>query len=272
MALQRLAGNSAVCSLLASSRPSTGPSATLPLQRLVQWVDGQRPKTRDLTRSVTDFEDFGVTPPMVNGVVVDDQNKEQVVHGPVFSVGPDGGGGVRLRVGRESINRVGYRMELPTSPPWKASVPGPVAGNIEMLGNLGFALDDFKQRAAFDLTVKGRPSDSKFAAGVEVHEDVHVEDHRGAFNDILGPWDQMIATAKGMSATFTGADRSAAEKAFYASMGGTPAEIGKRLKKETDDLGAKFHATPGGRQANLEETEPNKKRDAITVYFRHPKG
>lgn len=245
-------------------------------QRMINWMEPQISHVKDLVDTVLAFTDFGVTPAIINGVEIPGGDASNAIFGPTFQF-RDTAEGVELSVQSEAINMVGYRVELPTHPPWERMVPYDQARSaIEMLqGQLTGDPAPADTSTVITLRVHGLPNDNTFAQLVDQHEDYHVREVRAIIGAILGPWDERIRRFEAEHRTVAGTDREDAKTKFYATVGGTPAEISTQIVARLKASGLAFHATPVGGSPTIARavySKPLFGKKRIDVYFRHPAG
>jgi hypothetical protein len=219
--------------------------------------------------------DYGTTTYVINGREFPGAATPGAVNGPTLSMAPGNTvGSTQVSVQQEAMNDVGYRMELPTPAPWIVDgVPGmQIASSLR--GRCPSDLSTVDNDTAISFRVAGLPNDRKFAKLVENHEDRHVRDAKGAYDDILGTWDRQINVFKN-SGGFEARPSENPTDAFYAVVGGTPDQISQRLSDELKDRGDAFHATPDGGTPTLTAELPSKGRfgsKPLTIYCHHPLG
>jgi len=267
--LQRAAGNRAVAELMAK-RGRREPV----VQREVRWAEGRRTKNINLGDSVTKFVDFGVTPANVNAHEFPGGKAEAAVAPPDFSFASSLVG-TKLTVRSPPLNVVGYRMELPTAPPWTGTMESAkVHDKINAQANADFdELAPYTDRAGTTTVhVHGLPNDAGFADLVETHENHHVEDVRGTKQRRLDPWDHRIQEFGAEGRSIWGISEESAKTKFYREVGGTPAEMGTAYKNELGELGRAFHKTGPGGSPKVARVTTVPDCSALTVYLRHPMG
>lgn len=234
------------------------------------------------------YVDFGTTPVILNDQEFPGGNRDSALDGPALLIETKGPGVVELSVAAEAINIVGYRMILPSAPPWTAQVPlgnlsvriGGVEGGSPMSPDI---VGDGQQQVT--LEVKGLPNDQRFAELVELHENVHVKDLRQQIEAILLPWDRAISEFRRQGKKITAASAEEAEEKFYALVGGTPAQVATRFVNTLRDLGGAFHRSERGKSPAIARTEPpiienyfgsahpapgGNPGYVVRVYFKHP--
>ena len=270
--LHQAIGNQAVARLHGARRPVVAPA----VQRAIVWNDGPRAKVLNQVGPLW-FRDHGTTPATINASEFPGGDPATVLVGPQLAIAPGGAGTARVTVTAEPTNTVGYRMELPTTPPWwvkkskaeAASALGMVGGD-----EISAGLTEFSNKPG-DVVVeaKGLPDDAGFATKVETHENHHVEEIRTTVNDILRPWDSQITAFRvgGQAVEARAGQNPAAE--FYRAVGGTPAEIGSRMVADFELRGKAFHATKEGGPATIERYDlPGIWHKSLRFWWRHPTG
>ncbi len=261
------------------------------VQRKINWTEGPRVKNRNLAIPFLREYDFGVTPVILNGTIIDGYsriNSSDLIKGPAFVFEKENGKkGGTLRIAREAENRVGYTMELPSDPPWQAQItPGNAYLNLKGMGFKGaekalLHLDEKdyikkttkspphltgnkfgedteeseepqeKLPAQITVDANGMPNSGTFADQVEVHEDHHVEDLKNIRDEILKPWDEFITTAKQKDFSLQAASLEEGEQEFYKNAGATPGDISERFYEELEHRGKSFHKTKEGSKPSI---------------------
>jgi hypothetical protein len=271
LALQRASGNRNVVALLQSLR--LGSSDHSPnVQRTVRWQEGVRQRNINLVGTVTNFDDFGITPAVVNGHEFPGgaAAANTVISGATLAQTPNPNGSTTVSVTAEADNTVSYRMALPAAPPWHGSAPG-----NQIASSVGTFPEAFTRARAtpgnVDFRVAGEPNDRQFSRLVERHEDHHVQEVKDARDEILVPWDRQIGEFVSSGRTF---DAQAGENpvaAFYTLVGGTPAEIGQRLVDQFEAKGTAYHGAPEGGAPRIVDVQPaSLLRRRLTITYRHP--
>jgi hypothetical protein len=225
------------------------------IQRRVDWVEGTRERTRNLSEmfhiSDASAADFGITPAIVNGHEIGAPPYPKV-NAPTFQFTANALGGVDLRVAATPVNSVSYRMSLPSKGPWRGSFPcGLVLSHIgigvEHRSAEVNAFAEEKGAAAVPVEVQGFPNNEAIQNWVERHEGVHVQHLQDVMQDVLGVWDRMIENYRVVGQAVQGASPAAAEQNFYLQVGGTPQEIADRLVDEFNQKSSIFHHSAVGR-------------------------
>ena len=242
------------------------------------------------------YIDFGTTPVIMNQQEFPGGDRSRALIGPAFLIDQKGPSEVEVSVASEPINVVGYRMILPTDPPWTALVP---IGNLSVRigGTTGGSpisdeiVGDGQQQVT--LEVKGLPNDARFARLVELHENVHVADLEEQVARILRPWDRAISEFQRQGKKITASTAEEAIQKFYALVGGTPAQVATRFIDTLRDLGLAFHRTARGASPSIDRYTvqvgdlqnliedytgphhvhaggPAHPRHIVRVHFKHP--
>jgi hypothetical protein len=243
----------------------------------VEWIGGAQIRDMDLIKPLTQFLDFGNTPSVINAAEFPGGDETKAVFGPEVDVTPAMLGLSRATVTSEVINLVGYKMHLPSNPPWQETV------NTEMVlsalsgyapKSYDAALKQYGQNVAGDtqLRARGHPSDQQFANLVEVHENHHVQELKDGIRAILLPWDQKLTAFKATNESFTRTSPDAAKAALFKAAGGTPAEIGQKLVNYLRGRGDAFHHTGEGGPPTIDQVDIDEPGSRLTFYWKHPMG
>lgn len=265
VALQRTAGNRATTQMV---------------QRKIAWHEGERAKTVDLTGTVTNFRDFGSTPAVINTEEFPGGDASAAIYAPSFTFKQTPGGRTVVTLASEAVNIVSYRMELPKAAPWATQV-----GTDQVCSALDgqhMSIESKSVRDAYAakqagkdahaqtwLTVRGLPDDAAFAAGVEAHENHHVEEIKSGMQAILKPWDERLHELYESKAPMEASDQAEACNSIYEFAGGTPQEIGQQLVDDLRSRGEAFHKTKAGSSPTIERlTSPQ--AGHLNVYWKHP--
>lgn len=244
------------------------------VQRQVDWFAGPRTRNRDLTNSLLYYHDFAITPVIVNGEEFPGGNPAQAIAGPAFMIDPQENGLVHLTVAAEPINRVGYRMELPTPAPWVAYDTFLRAETA--IGTGGFSIEDElapEPNRIIEIQAHGLPNDNTFANLVEVHENHHVADVRRITRNMIEAWDDNIQFFIQNGNTIVGNNADEAIATFYARMGATPAELGTAYRNAVRDAGNHYHTTPEGHSPVIDSTSfLDGPMPRMNVYWEHALG
>lgn len=242
------------------------------IQRVVRW-EGREEKHFNLTDVPLHFEVFGNTPVVINGTEVPNVARTvPSILGPALLIEPADSGGVAVSVAAPPINIVGYRMLLPTDPPWTARERrGYVCGAVgpRACEAAGLDSDESNENDQITLNVQGLPSNAEFVRLVKVHEQRHVRDWEGRVREILLAWDQNIRQYMSSGAKLTAPDERTAIALFYESIGGTPEEIRDKLLKAAKEDGEAFHETPLGQPPDLVPARTTFASGVVTLYYQH---
>ena len=264
--LQRRAGNRAVLRLVAP--------------RSVTWKEGKRDKVLNqaLPHTVPDTpHDFGTTFGIINAETFPYRGDvAKAVAEPTLAVTEQDDKTATVTVTKEPENTASYLMELPSKPPW----PAGTFAKEYIAGLFRYEVPDGSESAALvarynddktkiPLVAEGSPDDKGFAARVEVHENQHVRDLKAGVDRFLRPWDSAVAAAR--QRPFVASSTAAAKQEFYASVGGTPAEIGTKIGDDFRDTGNAFHSTTAGGRPSIDRLQ-ERGWLSKTAYFRwkHP--
>ena len=240
------------------------------IQRALQWVDGGRTRNKNVAHSFLHFVDFGVTPIILNDQEFPGGNVRIALQGPAFLISPKEGH-VELSVGAEVINRVGYRMELPSAGPWIAQ---------DTIGRVSTILTTAQHSAISDVFLgdgntmvqveaRGLPDNATFANRVEQHENFHVNDIREKVNSILVPWDRAMSQFMREGRKIIAETAEKAEEKFYAAVGGTPEQIATKFVGTLRASGNAFHTTAQGKSPWIETYTAT--ANSVTVYWDMPR-
>ncbi|MGH2561830.1 MAG: hypothetical protein ACRDJH_22435, partial [Thermomicrobiales bacterium] len=248
------------------------------IHRQVQWLGGTRTRNIDLTLPLTVFEDFGITPTVVNAEQFPGGAEARAISPPTLHVEKAMLGLTsRATVMGEPVNRVGYRMRLPKAPPWQQMaatdmVRSALRGQAPASAEAG--LERYSQNARDQtlLKAKGLPTDGAFADLVEEHEDHHVDEIQEGVDRVLRPWDTKIKAFKDDNTSFTRTSPDAAKEALYRGAGGTPAEVGQRLVDDFRSHGDAFHKTREGSSPTIEQVDIDDATSTLTIHWKHPLG
>ena len=224
--------------------------------------------------AVTSYRDFGVTPAIVNGHEFPGgaAAANTVISGATLAQTPNPDSSTTVRVTAEADNTVSYRMALPAAPPWLGSAPGDqIASSV---GAFAQAFTSARETPGnVEFRVAGAPNDARFSQLVEQHEDHHVQEVKDAKDEILVPWDRQIAEFVSGGRTFDAQPAENPITAFYSLVGGTPAEIGRRLVDAFEAKGNAFHRTPAGGPPEVVNVQPaGLLRRRLTITYKHPLG
>ncbi len=244
------------------------------VQRMILYPDGVRERTINQAETVTRFRDYGTTFTQLNGTQLNSGNSRTALGAPAFNIEPQEDKTVRLSIAAEAINALSYRMELPSAPPWEVMTD--IAHVNEAVKNMRGHEPVYPSyvdpSTAIRLTVSGAPSDGTFAALVETHEDVHVQDNYAASRDLLEPWDERIHSFNEANHSVTAPAAEEAEPAFWAQIGATPAEKGKAFYDELRDRGNHFHQQDNGKGPAVDSMLYNKSTKHFILKLRHTMG
>lgn len=254
------------------SRVNYNPDTVPVVQRQLTWREGPRAKVKNLTGPILNFTDFGITPVMVNQTEIPPGNAAAALLGPAILINPLEQGGVEASIAAEPINFVGYRMELPTDPPWIQQAT--VAHANAALGMISaFSISEHvapDRDAVINVEAKGLPSDAGFAALVEQHENVHVQELIELITEILVPWDARISEFRLQQRVFAGEDEDQARALLFEALGGTAAQVGQRFNDGLRERGLAFHQTVEGSSPTVDST--TFMGGTLRVYWKHPMG
>ncbi len=244
------------------------------MQRTVRWQEAPRQRNINLVGTVTNYDDFGITPAVVNGHEFPGGAvaANTVITGATLAQTPNPDGSTTVRVSAEADNTVSYRMALPAAPPWHGSAPGD-----QIASSVGAFEEAFTRARAtpgnVDFRVAGEPNDARFSRLVEEHEDHHVQEVKDARDEILVAWDRQIAEFMRSGRTFDAQPGENPITAFYTVVGGTPAEIGQRLVDAFEAKGTAYHRTSAGGPPQVVNVQPaGLLRRRLTITYRHPLG
>lgn len=249
-------------------QPATRNSSAI--QRQLQWVEGGRARVKNLANCFLHFLDFGVTPILLN-----DQefpgggNLSLALHGPAFLIDPKEGH-VELSIAAEIINRVGYRMELPSAGPWTAQDNIKRVSDILVDARHSAIGSAFVGAGTATVTVeaRGMPDNATFADRVERHENWHVNDIKEKVKAILVPWDNAMTKFMQEGRTIVAETAQKAEEKFYAMVGGTPVQVATRFVNTLRVSGNAFHGTSLGRSPWIDSYTAT--ANYVTVYWDMP--
>lgn len=257
--------------------PGTSPATEAPLQRVILRTPTEEQHTINLTRTITQFTEFGLAYIQLNGTELPGGNLAGAVIPPPVQVTAEGENNFTARFLGEPANVIGCRVALPAAPPWETEM---TVNNLNIrlaMMQPGLQLsDDFvdnKPDRNLLVYVKGLPGDAEFADLVRQHEMHHVDDLETAIDNSIGPWDQAIHDAIEQQTTVNGASAEEAEAALFAHVGGTAAAIGISFRNELRQLGDAFHNEEEGHSPTINRVEEQKRfllRDIVRVYYDHP--
>ena len=249
-------------------QPATRNSSAI--QRELEWVEGGRARVKNLANCFLRFLDFGVTPILLN-----DQefpgggNLSLALHGPAFLIDQKEDH-VELSIAAEIINRVGYRMELPSAGPWTAK------DNIKRVSDIlvdaqhsaigSYFVGD--GTATVTVEAQGMPDNATFADRVERHENWHVNDIKEKVKAILVPWDKAMTKFMQAGRTIVAETEQKAEDKFYELVGGTPVQIATKFVNTLRVSGNAFHGTSLGKSPWIDSYTATAKH--VTVYWDMP--
>ena len=248
-------------------------SNTTPVtQRQVRWEEGPRQKVKHLVGPILRFTDFGITPVNVNGTEIPPGNAAALLAGPAIAIEHKENGSVEVSIALEPINTISYRMELPIDPPWSEQTTVAHANAaLGMLSTFSISEDIAPDRdAQITVEAKGLPNDVAFAALVEKHEDVHVDDLIKNITEILIPWDTNIVELMHDQRTFVGESEEEAIAKLYEAIGGSAEDVGQRFNDSLRESGLAFHHTEAGSSPTIDHTTFS--GDTLRVYWKHPMG
>lgn len=258
-------------------KPLNNQDAGAPVQRVLLRTPTEEQHTINLTRTISQFTEFGLAYIQLNGVELPGGNFAGAVVPPPVQVEAAGENNFTARFTGEPANIIGCRVALPAPPPWETEM---TVNNLNVrlaMIQPGLALsDDFvdnKPNRNLLVYLKGLPGDAEFAALVRQHEMHHVEDLETAIDNSIGPWDQAIHDAVTAGTTVNGASAQEAEAALFAHVGGTAAAIGTAFRNQLRILGEAFHNEEEGHSPTLNRVEEQKRfllRDIVRVYYDHP--
>jgi Domain of unknown function (DUF4157) len=254
------------------SRVNYNPETVPVAQRQLNWHEGARTKVKNLTGPILNFTDFGITPVRVNQTEIPPGNAAAALLGPAILINHREDGRVEASIAAEPINFVGYRMELPTDPPWiRQTTVAHAHAALGMISAFGISENVAPDRnEAINVEAKGLPSDAGFAALVEQHEEVHVQELIELIQTILTPWDARIAQFMHQGRVFVGDDENAARALLFEALGGTAAQVGQAFTDGLRVRGLAFHQTVPGSSPSVDST--TFKDGTLRVYWKHPMG
>lgn len=255
------------------------------VQRQINWVDGGRQYNRNMADPLIQFTDFGITPVILNNIEIPGPGDvSKAITGPAFLIEKTEDNNIKLSVHNEAVNRVGYRMELPSAPPWQKTTS---IGNANVrLQNQGFSISDsmiprsdekdeegkYKpdNEAQILIDAHGLPKDATFAKLVEHHENIHLNDLTKILRNTLSPWDRRISMFKEKDMSVTAGNVQEAQEKFYKMIGGTPATKGEEFKHELIKHSNFYHHSKEGSSPQIETT--SFANNILRVYWKHPLG
>jgi hypothetical protein len=274
-ALQRTIGNRATGRLLARQHAELASGDGTQIQRQIQWVDGARARDINLTKPLTEFMDFGITPAKINAEEFPGGDAASAISPPVLSVNRAMLGLSSATVLSEPFNVVGYRMRLPQAPPWQETVDtemvlSALKGHAPQAAEAGLEQYGRNVQGQTLLKVKGLPSDAEFANLVEEHENHHVEEIRDGVRGILRPWDAKITKFIQQHESFTRMNPESAKEALFKNAGGNPVEIGQRMVDYFKGRGEAFHRTHAGSSPTIAQVDIDEANSTLTMHWKHP--
>ncbi|TND04556.1 MAG: hypothetical protein FD123_3825 [Bacteroidetes bacterium] len=247
-------------------------------RQVVRGADNEQ-NTVNLTRTIMNYHDFGTTFVSLNGTEFPAGNADNAVNDPALLMRPMQNGNTAVSIAAEPVNQVSSRIELPTAPLWTTvSTLGYLNGRIFGTGD-GFSISEHmlegNEGAAATLEVCGLPNNPGFAGLVRQHELHHVDDIDTIIDEELRPWDTAIHNARLEGLEINRGSAEEAKAAFYAHLGGTPAEIGNRFKNRLRVMGLTYHQTEEGSSPKINNLTTHRTMGGgfyVRVYFKHPMG
>lgn len=253
------------------------------VQRQIDWVEAGRQYNRNMADPLIQFTDFGITPVILNNIEIPGHGDvSKAITGPAFLIEKTEDNNIKLSVHTEAINRVGYRMGLPSAPPWQRITS---IGNANVrLQSQGFSISDsmiprsdekdeegkYKPNNGVQILVDahGMPNDAVFAKLVEHHENIHLNDLTKILRNTLSPWDKRISRFKEKDMSVTAGNVQEAQEKFYKMIGGTPAAKGEEFKRELIEHSNFYHHSKEGSSPQIETT--SFANGVLRVYWKHP--
>jgi hypothetical protein len=230
---------------VSSKRPVT-PAGRAPIQRRIAWKEGTRSYSNNLAQKAMAWDFFGYTQTIINNTELVSGTANTALTEPALRIRPLEGGNVELSVHAEPLNEVSYQMRLPSRGQWvKKEKLGTIVNTLP-ISKMIPELSDGEREKEVELVVAGVPDNERYAASVEIHENQHVRDLGQAVHEVLIPWDNAIYLFKTQNQTIVAASAEEAKSQFYAAVGGTPAQVGRRFYDRTVAMGQAFHDTPEG--------------------------